>query len=143
MHFDFESTFNHIKNTWLDQPKRIATAILILNAIAFFTMCGLYATNLFLPPVYGSKPNARTWILAFELAGLLWVVTTAHAITLLLIRLPFLRNAFSKMEKSAKGFRNTLNESARIGAIQLYLVLTIMRRVYQYKHLLIPQTGNA
>ena len=134
MNFEIKSTFKNVSQTLWRWRIPIASAILFINIAALLVMYILYLTNYFLPAVYGSKPNGSRWVLFFELGGLLWLLSTVHTATIMIMNLKPVRRAIDKFDQAVLLFRDTVNDYTRLTTIKFFLVITLLRRVYQFQY---------
>ena len=126
MNFEFKSTFKQIIEFTTHRRVPVAITILMLNVCALLLMYIMYLSNLFLPAVYGSKPNGSRWILGFELAGLLWLLSTLHAFMILVMHLHPVRTAIHEFDKAVIIFRDAANEYTRVTTIKFYLIRIVL-----------------
>lgn len=134
MNFEIKSTFKHINRAFWRWRIPMASAVLIINVAALLMMYALYLSNYFLPAVYGSKPTGSRWVMAFELAGLVWLLSTVHTIMILIMHLKPVRRALDNFDKAVIMLRDAVNDYTRITTIKFYLIIILLRRVYQYRY---------
>ena len=145
MNFEFKSTFK-IENITrsiisfvgitFQVITKHAVTLLVINLSALGLLGYLYFQNIFIPAVYGSKPSGEFWISFFQTSGILWSVSTAYALLVILIQVIDRKRRLPGFVKSMKPVVVRIAGSSRLTAALLVLIITMIIRISNYTYFL-------
>lgn len=134
MNFEFKSTFKRLITPVSLRYNRSTCSggILFVNLASLLLVVWLYLENSIIPATYGSGPSAATWIMAFKVSAIGWMISTLFAIVHL-IYVRFHRKPVFIFLKNGSAHRLTvLKRTVRVQLIQFLLVIHLLKNLERW-----------